>query len=209
MKRKRTVIVLAVVTLLIAGATFKFRKASAQPQQPTVQENRYVVIPPESVLLFVASQPGCPIRFEDMKLLVRVDRRDSTVFGKIHNAVTKPIRYLSIGLGGSGGGISTVGGPGPMSGAAITDLLMPGQDLADPSPPQIVPLTEELKHSLELDARSPKGFFVLMVLSVTFADGTKYTDERNTKSIEKYLEFISNTEEAGAKTNQKRLTRRR
>lgn len=96
-----------------------------------------------------------------------------------------------------------------MSGAAITDLLMPGQDLADPSPPQIVPLTEELKHTLELESRSAKAFFVLMVLSVTFADGTKYTDERNTKSIEKYLEFISNTEEAGAKTNQKRLTRRR
>ena len=88
-----------------------------QAQRPTSEENRFVVVPPESALLFIASQPGCPIRFDDMKLLARLDHRKLTVSGSIRNVSSKPIRYLSVALGGSGDGIGTLRGPGPMSGA--------------------------------------------------------------------------------------------
>ena len=77
-----------------------------------------------------------------------------------------------------------------MSGAVRTELLMPGEEIQDDNPPQIVPLTEELKQKLHLHVDGPKGFLVLMVNSVTFDDGTKYTDENTTCSIERYLEAL-------------------
>ncbi|HEX3143575.1 MAG TPA: hypothetical protein VHQ64_06355 [Pyrinomonadaceae bacterium] len=201
----RAMLMLLVMTLACARAT--------DAQQANGKENRYVVVPPESCLLFVASQPGSPIRFEDMKLVARLDHRQLTVSGTIRNVSAKPIRYLNIALGGSGGGVSTLGGPGPMSGALVSDLLMPGAELNDPEPPRIVPLTEELRRSLELQAKSPKGFFVLMVVRVTFADGTKYEDQKTTDLIGKYLDFLAEGEEASAKspdtTNGKRVSMKR
>jgi hypothetical protein len=84
----------------------------AQPQtQP--EENRYVVVPPDFVFLMIASQPGSPIGFKDMKLLVRIDNRRSAVSGKIYNAGTKPIRYVSLMEVGSSGAVSTLRGSGP------------------------------------------------------------------------------------------------
>ncbi len=39
----------------------------------------------------IASQPGSPIGFKDMKLLVRIDNQPGGVSGKIYNAGTKPM----------------------------------------------------------------------------------------------------------------------
>src|SRR6516165_6008587 len=135
---------------ILISVSVVFASGIAHAQQKN-DENRYVPVPPETALLFVASQLGSPVRFEDMKLVERLDHRQLTVSGTIRNVGPKPIRYLSIGLGGSGGGITTLHGPGPMSGALESDLLMPGAELTDPDPPQIVPLTEELRHKLGLD----------------------------------------------------------
>jgi len=67
---------------------------------------------------------------------------------------------------------------------------MPGEEIQDDDPPEIVPLTEELKEKLNLRGDTPKAFVVLMVNSVTFGDGTKYTDENTTRSIQRYLEAL-------------------
>jgi hypothetical protein len=125
-----------------------------------------------------------------MKLLLRIDKREMQVSGKIYNAETKPIRYINLMFGGSSGGVGTLGGPGPMSGAVRNELLMPGEEIKDENPPEIVPLTEELKEKLNLRGGRPKAFTVLMVNSVTFNDGTKYTDENTTTSIRTYLEAL-------------------
>jgi len=163
-------------------------RIQAQPQtQP--EENRYVVVPPDFVFLLIASQPGSPIGFKDMKLLARIDNRGTAVSGKIYNAGTKPIRYVSLMWGGPGG-VGTLRGSGPMSGAVRTELLMHGEEIQDDNPPEIVPLTAELKEKLNLCGGRPKGFFVLMVNSVTFGDGTKYTDEKTTTSVQTYLEAL-------------------
>jgi len=161
----------------------------AQPQtQP--EENRYVVVPPDFVFLLIASQPGSPIGFKDMKLLVRIDNQRSALSGKIYNAGTKPIRYVSLMKVGSSGAVSTLRGSGPMSGAVRNELLMPGEEIQDETPPEIVPLTKELKEKLNLRDGRPKGFFVLMVNSVVFGDGTKYTDEKTITPIQTYLEAL-------------------
>ena|SRR5580765_6040117 len=165
--------------------------AGIQAQQKIPpEENRYVVIPPDFVFLVIASQPGSPIGFKDMQLLARIDNRGTAVSGRIYNAGTKPIRYVSLIEIGSTGAVSTLGGPGPMSGAVRTELLMPGEEIQDDNPPEIVPLTEELKAKLNLRGGGPKGFFVLMVSSVVFGDGTKYTDEKTIGAIQKYLESL-------------------
>src|SRR5439155_211589 len=60
----------------------------------------------------------------------------------------------------------------------------------DEDPAEIVPLTEELKEKLNLRGGRAKAFFVLMVNSVTFGDGTKYTDEKTITSVRTYLEAL-------------------
>lgn len=185
MKRSSIRFLLIPALLVVAGTS----GIHAQPQtQP--EENRYVVVPPEVTFLMIASQPGAPIGFKDMKLLVRIDRKRMALTGKIYNAGNKPIRYINLMLGGSAGGVSTPGGPGPMSGAIRDELLMPGEEIHDDNPPQIVPLTEDLKQKLNLGSDKPKGFFVLMVNSVTFDVGTQYTDEKTISSIRTYLEAL-------------------
>jgi hypothetical protein len=68
--------------------------------------------------------------------------------------------------------------------------LMPGEEIQDENPPEIVPLTKELKEKLNLRGGTPKAFFVLMVSSVIFGDGTKYTDENAKTSVQTYLEAL-------------------
>ena len=184
---KRTSFSYLLIPVLLAISSCA--RIHAQPQYQR-EENRYVVEPPDVVFLLIASQPGSPIGFKDMKLLARIDNRRTAVSGKIYNAGTKPIRYVSLMLVGYSGAVSTLRGSGPMSGAVRTELLMPGEEIQDEDPAEIVPLTEELKEKLNLRGGRAKAFFVLMVNSVTFGDGTKYTDEKTITSVRTYLETL-------------------
>ncbi|PYS60200.1 MAG: hypothetical protein DMF74_19340 [Acidobacteria bacterium] len=184
---KRTSFSYLLIPVLLAISSCA--RIHAQPQYQR-EENRYVVEPPDVVFLLIASQPGSPIGFKDMKLLARIDNRRTAVSGKIYNAGTKPIRYVSLMLVGYSGAVSTLRGSGPMSGAVRTELLMPGEEIQDEDPAEIVPLTEELKEKLNLRGGRAKAFFVLMVNSVTFGDGTKYTDEKTITSVRTYLEAL-------------------
>jgi len=175
-------------------------------QQAEPKENRFVEVPPDVAFLMIASQPGSPIGFKDMKLLVRIDNQPGGVSGKIYNAGTKPIRYVSLMLVGSSGAVSVLGGSGPMSGAGRNELLMPGEEIQDETPPEIVPLTKELKEKLNLRDGRPKGFFVLMVNSVTFGDGTKYTDEKTITPVQTYLEALGEKFETMEYSTKKRRT---
>jgi len=184
---KRTSFSYLLIPVLLAISSCA--RIHAQPQYQR-EENRYVVEPPDVIFLLIASQPGSPIGFKDMKLLARIDNRRTAVSGKIYNAGTKPIRYVSLMLVGYSGAVSTLRGSGPMSGAVRTELLMPGEEIQDEDPAEIVPLTEELKEKLNLRGGRAKAFFVLMVNSVTFGDGTKYTDEKTITSVRTYLEAL-------------------
>ena len=152
------------------------------------EPHRYVAVPPTFSFLLIANQPRSPIGFKDMTLLLRTDNHELVLAGRIYNAGAKPIRYVSLMWGGADG-VGTLHGSGPMSGAVSTELLMPGEEIKDDDPPEIVPLTDELKQKLNL-GDNPKALVVLMVRSVTFDDGTKYTDEKTTTSIQNYLEAL-------------------
>lgn len=68
--------------------------------QSEAELHRYVVVPPTFSFLLIANQPGSPIGFKDMKLLIRTDNHEMVLAGRIYNAGTKPIRYVSLMWGG-------------------------------------------------------------------------------------------------------------
>jgi len=150
----------------------------------------YVIVPNELVLLVIASQPEAPIRFEEARLLMSVDGRDLAVTYNLYNSGAKPIRYLSAVMWTSYGTGGTLTGSGPSSGAITYELIQPGQTIKEDRRHRIVPLTAKLREKLKLGT-TVKAMVVLMVKSITFADGTTYSDESTVKATQSYLEALS------------------
>jgi hypothetical protein len=65
--------------------------------QHSPRRSRYVIVPSESVVLVVASQPDCPIEMADSKLLNPADGSRRAAFQYVlRNLATKPIKYVSV-----------------------------------------------------------------------------------------------------------------
>ena len=160
------------------------------------QENKrgerggYVIVPNELVLLVIASQPKAPIRFEEARLLMSVDGRDLAVTYNLYNSGAKPIRYLTAVIWTSFGTGGTLTGSGPSSGAITDKLIQPGETLKENGHHRIVPLTTELREKLKL-RDTVNAMVVLMIKSITFADGTVYSDESTVKATQSYFEGLS------------------
>ena len=172
---------------------FAVNRVSGQASQQK-DTRRYVAVPSENMLLVIASQPAAPIRFEDTRLLMSDEGHELAISYRLHNVGTKPIRYLtpvmwtSIGTGG------TLSGSGPSSGRISDELLMPGQTRAEESPGAIIPLSDAMREKLELRG-SMRTIIVLMVQSITFADGTSYSDESTSKALRTYFQGLSDKAE--------------
>ena len=159
---------------------------SASGQQ---KKQRYVVVPGESSLLMIASQPDCPLRIEEAKRLLNTDVKwDARYLYQLRNQGTKPIIDFTVVAWTSFGTGGTVGHPWEMTG----ETLLPGQVIPSNEKDyqsQIVPLTDALRNKLEL--RGPmKEVVVLMVEQVKFADGSTYTDESTSKALISYFEAL-------------------
>lgn len=160
------------------------------------QENKpnenggFVTVPNELVLLVIASQPQAPIRFEEASLLMSVDGRDLAVTYNLYNSGAKPIRYLTAAIWTSFGTGGTVTGSGPSSGTITDKLIQPGETIKENGHHRIVPLTAELREKLKLRG-TVKTMVVLMVKSITFADGTLYSDESTFRATQSYFEALS------------------
>lgn len=177
---------LVVILLLLSCLT-----STVRGQERKFIENQcYVIVPNELVLLVIASQQGAPIRFEDANLLMSVDGRELAITYKLYNSGAKPIRFLtpimwtSFDTGGS------LTGPGPLLGSSTDELIMPGQTIKEESQNKIVPLTAELRQKLKL-RDGVKAMVVLMVKNITFADGTIYSDDSTLKATKSFFEDLS------------------
>ena len=69
-------------------------------------------------------------------------------------------------------------------------LIQPGETIKEHGNHRIVPLTTELREKLKL-RDTVNAMVVLMVKSITFADGTIYSDESTFKATQSYFERLS------------------
>ena len=164
---------------------------TATGQEIKRDENQsYVSVPNELILLATASQPEAPIRIEAASLLMSVDGRDLAVTYDLYNSGAKPIRYLTLVMWTSFGTGGTLTGSGPLSGTITSQLIQPGQTIKEGSNHKIVPLTAELREKLKLRG-SMKAMVVLMVKNITFADGTTYSADSTSRATQSYFEDLS------------------
>jgi hypothetical protein len=151
----------------------------------SLDEHRFVVLPPDQGLIMVVSQPDCPLRFEDVKLFVNMRGAWIKSF-KLRNQGTKPIRNYTIAAIGSDEWSS-----GEITNSA--NYIMPGQ-IAPPLAPEdkaeaeIVPLTKALREKLKLQGPM-KGIVALIVVRVEYDDGSVF-EEKGYESQKEYFDKL-------------------
>ena len=178
---KYTKIILCILSLF-AGSVANGQQNAVNTQQR--ERTRYVAIPSENALLVIAAQPDCPLVIEDARLFGRIGGGDGVSY-QVRNRGTKPIRTYTLAMRYS---VST-----GWSGAGMEDgnaLIMPGQTFRQDCPGDVVPLTDELRDRLRLRG-AMKAVAVLMVEKVVFADGTTYSDEATSRSLQAYFEGLA------------------
>lgn len=147
-------------------------------------ESKYVEAPREIVLQVIAFQPGCPIKFEDVRYFDGVDGGGTNSY-QLRNIGTKPIK--SVTVASSGGAINTYSREKGI-------LAMPGQlvptSCENCAEREVIPLTNELREKLKLKGPM-QTIIVLMITNVEYTDGTKYNDEKTFKAMKKLMEEAS------------------
>ena len=146
--------------------------STASSQKANQQKaRRAVVVPAEDILLVIAYQPDCPLKFEKVSIVKFVEARygEGAELYQIRNCGPKPIRAYTIATFiSSSGGAST----NTYEVWKTGELLMPGQTPrnSDDDKIEIVPLTEELRTKLRLH-EPMQAVEVFMIVRVEFADG--------------------------------------
>ncbi len=127
---KRKIILLCSMLICFVGSV------SAQ-QADRQQKRRFVVVPADQVLVTVAQQPECPLKFEKAAILADMDGSKASAL-TLRNKGTKPIRSFTV---------SILSGTMTWSQEFMKKLLMPGERiLDDEDDTEIVPLTMSLFH---------------------------------------------------------------
>ena len=162
-------------------------------QQRPREKWRFVVVPPEIALVAIANQPGCPLQFENVRMIAHADGGGGSPDFQLRNRGSKPIRSLAYRWWTT---LHTGGGWG-WAGKSPGEVVMPGQLVpmgGEDDPDEIVPLTDELRDKLHL--RSPlEGLAVLMILKVTYADGTTYDARPMYRALRAYSAKLNAFEE--------------
>ena len=174
---------LTINLLFIMSVTY-FTGYAQQPNKP-----QYVIAPAENSFLAVASQPECPLKIENARMLLNVEDNPPIIYQyRLINRGAKPIQSYTIVAWQSGGTGGTLGGRAPTDGRR---LLMPGgivPNKPDPSV-EIVPLTAKSRTKLGLDG-SMKHVTVLLVEHITFSDGSTYDYRRISQALVDFLEKL-------------------
>lgn len=150
-------------------------------------KDEYVAIPSEFVLLTIASAPGCPIQFENARLMMNVQERSYAFTYDVRNVSAKPVAHVqpviwtSLGTGGTLSSEAVARGAG--------QVLLPGEVFHE-NYPRLVALTEDLRKRLNLD-KARREMVVLVVNSVVFQDGSRYENASFVAAVRSYLEQLS------------------
>ncbi|HEY3039206.1 MAG TPA: hypothetical protein VGJ66_10740 [Pyrinomonadaceae bacterium] len=164
--------------LLCAGAVI----AVSGQQVDSPDEHRFVAVPGDQGLILVVSQPDCPLRFEDVKLLVNMKGAWVKSF-KVRNQGTKPIRNYTIAAIAS----DEWSWEAPNS----AHHIMPGQTAPPLGPDnkvEVVPLTKALREKLKLQGPM-KGIVALIVVRLEYDDGSVF-EEEGYESQKEYFERL-------------------
>ena len=175
------------IIVLLFLAFFPFSVAHSQQQK-----RKYVVAPPETVFLAVAAQPECPLKIENARMLLSVDRNYPIYQYRLVNRGTKPIHYFTVVAWHSGGTGGTLGNPAPWDGRITNRLLAPGRILQTGKldrDVELVPLTAELRAKLNFDG-ALKNVTVLLVDHITFADGSTYDNRKASEALVSFFEKL-------------------
>jgi hypothetical protein len=141
-------------------------------------KSKFVVVPPEQILVTVAAQPGSPLQFEEVRYLANINGGGSPSF-LVRNQSTKPIRSFTVG---------GVDWTMSWSEQFTHRLLMPGER-AESDDVEIVKLSDPLRDKLNLKGPM-RSILVLMTVKVEFADGTVFNAEPTYKALEAFSERL-------------------
>lgn len=169
---RRKIILLWFMLICFVGS------ASAQ-QVDRQQKRKFVVVPADQVLVTVAQQPECPLKFEKAAILADLDGSKASAL-TLRNEGIKPIRSFTV---------SVLSGTITESEEFTKKLLMPGERTSGDDDVEIVPLTKELRDKLKLNG--PMRFImVFMVIRVEYADGSVYSAEPAYKAFQKFSDEL-------------------
>jgi hypothetical protein len=173
-----------IVALFAVSSVFGQEKPSAKPS--------YVVIPTGDVVLAVASQPDCPLRIDNSRLLYNVTSNRLEYEYDIRNEGKKVISgFLTEAwhLNGTGGTLHDDWND-------KRQLLLPGQSFRSDEykDSTFVPYTKEIREKLKI-GKETRMLILLVVREVWFGDGTKYDGNKDVDMIKGLFEKLGDSSE--------------
>lgn len=133
-------------------------------------------------IVLIASQPNAPIRIDAVSLVSTPNNDKWTLSFELRNVGTKPVRRII---------------PGLWTSLATGGTLEPQPATGDLQPGAVLKITSiQASHTSTQTSDPPAETFpkVLLVVSieeVTFADGTRYSDNSTSKALMKYFESVT------------------
>jgi hypothetical protein len=143
------------------------------------------------VLPVIASQPDCPLKFEEVKHVKFLAGGSSDVY-RLVNRGMKSIRAFTVAAVSSNGTGWLSSWPHRLS----EKPLLPGETFPRPDDAgevKLVPPTEKLTASLP---RVMQGVNVLIVVRVEYADGSVYENESAYRALQAYFTKLARSLEA-------------
>jgi len=160
-----------------------------------------VVVPPEILLPAAVSQPDCPLKIENVRLLRYFSRDDYSSGGpgaiyRLRNAGKKTIVAYSIATWYSNNSGTIV----DWEARTPDERIKRGRAKTPSDNPIIVPLTPDLRRKLDLSGPMQMIRFV-MVIKLEFADGTHYDATSTFTALRKHLDAFGSIYEKPAGRN--------
>jgi hypothetical protein len=174
-------------TLILLSLT-----AMGQEKSRVGAKIRLVEIPRDWVLMTIASQSDSPLRIEEARFLLRVDKPDIVQGYKIKNVSSKPVALFTIvswNITGSGGTL-------PIPSADGRHLLYPGEtfdSINDSGRYEIVPFTEEIVEQLQRNQgwnlkKRMSDVYIMLIDRAVFSDGLIFKDEKTSAALRNRLQ---------------------
>ncbi len=145
---------------------------------------QYFVIPPNILLLAIASQPECPLLIESARILRSSDAKSPGFYNyQVRNRGTRAITSFTLSIWYSDATGAT------LNPVRLEQELLPTQSIVFPFKNdefELVPLTDELRDKQRLN-KPYETLAVIMVEYVHFSDGSIYHAEELSSVVQNYF----------------------
>jgi hypothetical protein len=183
---------IAMSRLILSAAAVVIFASSVlgQGTRRNADNQQYIEVPSDRILLTIAAQPDCPVRVFGARYFVEVTGRRDLVSFKAANTGTRSVGSFSVIVlhsNGTGGTVYT-----PLD--VTRRVLRPGEEIEENIPGdsfEIVPLTDEISSCLNIPDHLVR-VTVIMVEWIRFTDGSTYHNERAADQLRQF--FSEHTE---------------